>query len=256
MIICPSRLYFQNHRFLATIAKDAFGELELNTDEDGLPILSRATDARARAAESRRVQIGVMGQGWDPELQLPATTDSGSGYKIDFTLVAVAPDGFLLGFVPVEVQTIDTTNNYRDGVTALRERQEVLATEAGFNWENVSKRILPQLIVKGLMLQGERLCTHGIYFVTPTPVFERIASRLGGLDRLRNIPKQPGSITFVQYSYPNQDIEPGEPLEIAPERLTTISTSDMSIAFISPQNLPPAGSYEQRLRRRLRMPEA
>lgn len=251
VVICPSRLYFNGHEFLAHIAQSAFASLEPALGSDGLPTLVKASLAREQARMSGRTQIGVFGQGWDSEVKLPASLEGGGSYSVDFTLVAIDPTGLLLGFAPVEVQTIDTTNNYKNGLDALRLDRSTVATKAGLNWENVSKRILPQLIVKGLMLQGERLCTHGIYFVTPDPVFAKIALRLGGMGRLRNIPKQPGSITFVRYGYDGVQRSDGTPsaLEISAE--TTISTSDMSIAFISPQNLPPAGAYEDRISRKL-----
>ncbi len=42
-------------------------------------------------------------------------------------------------------------------------------SKAGVNWENVSKRILPQLIYKGYVLRRERLCSKGLFFVCPKP---------------------------------------------------------------------------------------
>jgi hypothetical protein len=247
VVVCPSRLYFGRHEFLARIAADAFHALSPNLGADGLPTLVRGSTAKAASALSGEVQIGVFGQGWDQEVKLPPSAEGGASYSVDFTLIAVTPEGELIGFAPVEVQTIDTTNSYRNGVEALVSDRSVVPTTVGFNWENVSKRILPQLIVKGLMLQGERLCSHGIYFVTPEAVFARIALRLGGMGRLREIPKQPGSITFVRFNFDEHDRVDSIPRTLSSTTNTTISTSDMSIAFISPQNLPAAGSYEKRL---------
>ena len=256
VIVCPARLYFRGHEFLKTIASDAFAAFDFRADDAGLPVLVPGSKAVSEASANRQVQIGVFGHGWDKEIQLPPSSEGGASYSVDFTIIAVSPEGDLLGFAPVEVQTIDTTNNYRASLEGLAAGRQQVQSKVGLNWENVSKRILPQLIVKGLMLQGEGLCTHGIYFVTPEPVFARIARRLGGFDRLREIPNQPGSITFVRCAYdPAQAPADGTTLELEVAAMTTISTSDMSIAFISPLNLPPAGAYEGRLRKELRIPK-
>ena len=68
---------------------------------------------------------------------------------------------------------------------------------ASFNWENVSKRILPQLIYKGQVLRREPLCSKGLFFVCPTPVYKKIEERLGG--NLQPIHQQPGSLTMMWY---------------------------------------------------------
>lgn len=251
VIICPSRLYFNRHQFLQEIAEDAFAGFAPRLDEKGLPALVAGSVALRSARDFSSVQIGVFGQGWDSEIRLPPSMDGGASYSVDFTLIAVSPEGDLLGFVPVEVQTIDTTNSYAKSVRALEDGRRIEPSSVGLNWENVSKRILPQLIVKGLMLQGEALCTRGIYFVTPDAVFHKIAKRLGGIGRLRTIPNQPGSITFVQYGYSTASSQAGQPTPLTILGKTTISTSDMSIAFISPQNLPESGSYELKIRKKL-----
>jgi hypothetical protein len=248
VVICPARLYSNEHMFLKQIAQDAFANHEPSVGEDGLPRLVRGSQALVAASEAGSVQVGVFGQGWDSEVRLPPSTEGGAQYSVDFTLIATSPEGDLLGFVPVEVQTIDTTDSNADAVKAMSKDRSDSKTKAGLNWENVSKRILPQLIVKGLMLQGEARCTKGIYFVTPDAVFDKIARRLGGMDRLREIPQQPGSITFIRYAYSKVGTEEGVPMELEVVGRTTISTSDMSIAFISPQNLPAAGAYEEILR--------
>ena len=43
-------------------------------------------------------------------------------------------------------------------------------SNAGMNWENVNKRILPQLIYKGHVLRREELCRKGLFFVCPKHV--------------------------------------------------------------------------------------
>lgn len=255
VIICPQRLYERSHRFLREIAWDAIASSQpdaCNLANDGLPVLHRGDEAVMAARTSGRIEVGAFGGSLGSEIKLPPAIEGGGSYSVDFTIVAVSPEGDIISFVPIEVQTIDTTNNYKKSVEAHDHDGSIVSSGVGLNWENVSKRILPQLITKGLMLQAERLCTHGMFFVTPQTVFDRIALRLGGLGAQREIPKQPGSITFVRYGYDRASNHP--PLLLERTGTLTISTSDMSLAFISPRNLPVAGSYESRLRNRLGLP--
>ncbi|GGB88463.1 NotI family restriction endonuclease [Knoellia flava] len=250
VIICPQRMYTDSHRFLKEIALEAFSDADLESGPDGLPLLTPFAQVRERALMSGRAQVGVFGQGFGGELRLPPAGNGLGRYSIDFVLTHVQSDGELATFVPVEVQSIDISNSNTRGVTALQRDRTIAPTKAGLNYENVNKRILPQLIVKGLMLQAEELCRQGIYFVSPVPVYERVLMRLGGSERLRRIPRQPGSITFWPIDY-GAAIVPGQTIPIRRTVGRTISTSDMSIAFITPENLPPAGAYEDRIRHHL-----
>lgn len=249
--VCPKRMYYNDYEFLRLIADDAFSGMDLHRGSDGLPTLVAGDVAARTAAGHGLMQVGVFGQRWASEVKLPEAMPGGPRYSVDFTLVVVTPTGDLASFAPIEVQSIDTTNSYRQSLLALQNGRRLQSSDFGMNWENVNKRILPQLITKGLILQGERLCHSGIYFVSPEPVYDRIMIRLGGQRRLRRIPRQPGSITFMKLQQDTAKAVDGLPTPMGVSELQTISTSDMSIAFISPENLPPAGSYEAILVNRL-----
>lgn len=248
--ICPIRMYYDDHRVLRDIAENCFSNFGPVRAPGGTVLLHRGDSVKAAAISAGQHTVGVFGKGWGGEIKLPPTTSGGGGYSIDFVLVAVDPGGDPVGIVPVEVQTIDTTGSYSAAVTALRTRGVIERTGSGMNWENVNKRILPQLIVKGLMLQAERLCANGIFFLAPEPVYERIMGRLGGPARLREIPRQPASITFARVAY-GPSPAPGAVPAMTQKPWRTVSTSDLSLAFITPENLPPAGSYETRVRAKL-----
>lgn len=245
VIVCPNRLYFDNFAVLRDIAQDAFGHFDIERDLDGHPKLYPG-DELNRDFTCEGSRVGVFGNRWSGEIKLPPVkSEGGARYSVDFTLVVADREMRLKAFVPVEVQTIDTTGSYRRSIESLEASRTAVPSKFGMNWENVNKRILPQLITKGLMLQGERLCTEGIFFVTPKPVFTRIMRRLGGVDRFRKIPRQPGSITFLSFEHDEPEaVTVGEPRALIRRSSVTISTSDMSLAFVTPQNLPPAGSYE------------
>jgi len=190
VICCPIRLYADNYRVLNEIARRAFG-----SDHD----LVRGPQARARAVRESRPLVAVFGQRWGGELRLPRKTGHGN-YFVDWILALVSETGELQQFVAVEVQTMDTTGNYRSGRTALMDgRREMVHTSVGINWENVSKRIVPQLVYKGQVLQREQLCQRGLFFVCPEPVLKHILERLGGT--LPRFPERKASITFLAYDY-------------------------------------------------------
>ena len=119
----------------------------------------------------------------------------------------------------------------------LKERAFPGASTAGFNWENVNKRILPQIIYKGHVLRQERLCKKGLFFVCPTPVYKKISERLGG-GRLHPYPVQPGALTIMWYDI-GPPASPGNQRELVNIGELTTTIDQVALAFTSPSNLPP-----------------
>ena len=215
VICCPIRLYAEGYKILRDIALKAFGE---NLD------LIPGREAVSCSKTEHKSCIAVFGKRWGGELRLPQKSGSG-GYFVDWVLAKLDARGELEEFVAVEVQTIDTTGNYRNGFSTLKKNRSVIKTTAGLNWENVSKRILPQLIYKGQVLQREEMCKKGLFFVCPEPVFERIANRLGGQQGLIRYALQPASITFVAYNHDlSKEVNDGEllPLKMTISHSTTV----------------------------------
>lgn len=130
-------------------------------------------------------------------------------------------------------------------------RKEVKST-VGLNWENVSKRIIPQLVYKGQVLQREPLCRSGLWFVTPEPVYERIVERLGGLDNMAfGYAPQPGALHFLRYDY-DQDapLVDGVPTQLAVVGDECTTVEQVQAAF-SRVRLPEPGVYGSALREAL-----
>lgn len=191
VICCPIRLYADDYRILRDVSEMAF--------EDELPLI-QGPNAVKYVSKYDKPCVAVFGQRKGGELRLPQKSGRG-GYFVDWVLAKLSASGELEELVAVEVQTIDTTGNYRNGYKALVENRSIEKTTAGLNWENVSKRILPQLIYKGQVLQRESLCKKGLFFVCPKPVFGRTMSRLGGEEGLVKYSLQPASITFLAYEH-------------------------------------------------------
>ena len=240
VICCPVRLYAENYKMLKVIAGRAFNQ-ELSLYAGRVAVDKAKTENGA---------IAVFGQGWGGELRLPQREGTGS-YFVDWVLARLNGDGELVEFTAIEVQTIDTTGNYRTARDMLLSKREIVADTVGFNWENVSKRIIPQIIYKGQVLQREDLCKTGLYFVCPHPIYERVLRRLGGKERIPRFPVQPASIHFVSYDYESQSNAADgviRPLDIIEEHCTTVYK--IQEAF-SAMNLPEGNVYRDAIMRSL-----
>jgi hypothetical protein len=214
IICCPIRLYADDYKMLHTIASEAFKQhLHLY-----------AGRVAVEKAKLEGGAVAVFGHGWGGELRLPQRKGKGS-YFIDWVLARLDDTGTLVEFTAIEVQTIDTTGNYRTARQKLLNEHTIVSDTVGLNWENVSKRIIPQIIYKGQVLQREELCKTGLYFVCPQPIYERVLNRLGGAEKLPKFPVQPASIHFVSYDCANSlETADGKirPLEVQAEHCTTV----------------------------------
>lgn len=240
VVCCPNRLYGDDWKALRDVATAAFGE--------GIPLVPGST-AQQHADAQQAPVVAVFGKHWGGELHLPQRGDSGS-YYVDYILALINPGTGLDHFVAIEVQSIDTTGNYQSGWAALKDgRRAGVSNTAAFNWENVSKRILPQVIYKGNVLQHEPRCTKGMFFITPKPVYDRIMKRLiGEGNPLPEYPYSSGAITFISYDPDWETATDGTPAELALTNWFTTNTVQVAQAFIGVTNLPPAGLFESAIR--------
>lgn len=189
-----------------------------------------------------------IGRHWGKELRLPNRL-KGGGYFIDWILARLGPDHTLQEFVAVEVQTMDTTGSYEAQVHRFLNTGKVLPDkQSNINWENVSKRILPQIIFKGHVLRQEPLCRKGMYFICPSPVYTRILNRLGGT--LRPYHPQPGALTLRQYDV-GAPVAPGLVRSLDFKGQMTTTVDQIALAFTAPANLPEPGVYEHAIRAEL-----
>lgn len=241
VICCPNRIYAEDYKMLRTISEEAF-DANLNL------YAGRAAVEKARQEGGA---IAVFGHGWGGELRLPQRQGTGS-YFVDWVLARLDGDGELQEFTAIEVQTIDTTGKYSDAQRALRTDRTIVADTVGLNWENVSKRIIPQLIYKGQVLQREELCRTGLYFVSPTPVYRRVLNLLGGKDRIPAFPSQPAAIHFVAYDYATsfETVADGTtvPLDVIEKHCTTVYKVQEAFSAVS---LPEGNVYGNAIRKSL-----
>lgn len=240
VICCPHRLYADNYKVLSDVAQLAFKQKNM--------ALLPGNIARSESVPPGVEKVAVFGKGWGKELRLPNRGDTGS-FFVDFVLARISALGKLEEFVAVEVQSIDTTGNYRD------ERQAYMQgalhdknSTAGFNWENVNKRILPQLIYKGHVLRRERLCKNGLFFICPSPVYHKIRRRLGG--NLYEYPMQPGALSILWYDL-GLTTSQGKHRALLQAGALTTTVDQIVTAFSAPSDLPKENVYEEAIRTEL-----
>ncbi|MCH4157682.1 MAG: hypothetical protein LKF34_03670 [Acidaminococcaceae bacterium] len=231
VICCPIRIYAEEYKMLSRVSKLAFGrDLKLYAGRVAVEMAKKENGA-----------VAVFGHGWGGELRLPQREGTGA-YFVDWVLARLDKKGKLTEITAIEVQTIDTTGNYRTARQQLMEKREIVSDTVGLNWENVSKRIIPQLIFKGQVLQREDLCKTGLYFVCPQSVYDHVLNRLGGKGRLPQFPAQPASISFIAYDYVDKTMRPGEikPLGILEKYCTTVYKVQEAFSSL---NLPEGNVY-------------
>lgn len=238
VICCPIRLYADDYKMLHDISRLAF-KSELNL---------YAGRAAVEKARDENGAVAVFGHSWGGELRLPQRKGTGA-YFVDWVLARLDPAGELSEFTAIEVQTIDTTGNYHTARAALLHDRSITSDTVGFNWENVNKRIIPQLIYKGQVLQREDLCRAGLFFVSPKPIHDRVLERLGGKERLPKFPSQPASIHFVAYDAVAEGRQGCiTPLGIVEEHSTTVYKVQEAFSSLT---LPEGNVYQNAIARSL-----
>ena len=246
VICCPNRMYGDNFKILTEISTEAFGP--------GVELVRPAeVAARAVAGSITGNEVAVFGHHWGQELPLPGPRGTAAAasrqYYVDWILAKLDGDGDLTEMTAVEVQTVDTTGNYSDQAQSFFEGQAYADglgrlpgySNAGVNWENVNKRILPQIIYKGHVLRREAKCKKGLYFVCPKQVYDRIRERLGG--NLHAYVPGPGTITFRSYEL-GPSVSAGQHRDVALFGQFTTTVDQVAMAFTSPMNLPDQNVYE------------
>lgn len=252
VIFCPNRLYADRYRALLEVAHEVFGMQTELVNADQARLLRETGKLTGNEAV-------LFGRGWGRELPLPrppeaSSTQSGS-YYVDWIIAKIDVNATLQEFTAIEVQTIDSTGNYTDQANAFFCGQPFTGgngrgySGAGFNWENVNKRILPQLIYKGHVLRRESQCSKGLFFICPHSVYQKIMSRLG--NQLHGYPIGNGTITFRAYELGDVDSTTGQrPLRFDQQFTTTVD--QVATAFTSPMNLPQQGVYASAISAALR----
>lgn len=177
VVICPKRLYADNYRVLSDAANAVWGNI---------PLIAGGTISELRDKASLYEECAIaFGQNSGREV----TINSNGKLSLDWVVQRYKRIGQNLvpqDYIGIEVQSIDTTGNYRDNWQAYSEiksgirRNSVPDAGHGLNWANVHKRLIPQIIRKGNVYSFTKRCS-AFFFILPDIVYEKFEEILGTL---------------------------------------------------------------------------
>ncbi|WP_273430810.1 NotI family restriction endonuclease [Chitinibacter tainanensis] len=231
VVICPNRLYADGYATIKRVSTEVFGDVQFMLFDE---YIKEATKPEASLA-----CVVALGQNSGKEVKL-------SKMSMDWVLAHIV-DGALVGYVGIEVQSIDITGNYRDAWYAARDQKSSIPpSEHGLNWANVHKRLIPQIIRKSLVYSKSSLVTQGLYFIVPEPVYQRFEEIIGD-----DIPliEENGKDIITVHTY---DLGPtsalGTTRTLTETRKLKFKLDEFSARFISGPNLPSGESLDNKIR--------
>lgn len=236
IVICPNRLFADNYLSIRNVAIDAFGK------EIPFYFFSDYLEKR----NSKGPFVVALGQNSGREIKV------GHSLSMDWVL-ALIKNNSLVEYTGVEVQSIDITGNYRDAWHAYRElprrpNARIPSSRHGLNWANVHKRLIPQLIRKGLVYSRSAYVKKGIYFIIPEQVYKKFEDVVGGLTPVDAPNRQ--TISVHTYGF-GPAVQSGNirPLKIV--RKLRFGLDEFSQNFISGPNLPSGSDLDLVVKRLL-----
>lgn len=239
VIACPQRFYADGFASLRQVVFDATGrDLPIYTVGDHIQKVPAATGISDYAVR--------IGRGSGTELKL---RNEQVNLSLDWVL-AVVSSGRLSKIIPCEVQSMDTTGNYHTNWEAYSlELPEVPNARFGFNWANVWKRLIPQLILKGSVARSSSLCSSGSYFMVPEAVFLRFEKLLGDLRQVHSPAR--GVLTVLTYGL-GPEVPHGHIRQLEYRRMVRTGVDDLALAFATAGDSNELGELlELQVRKRL-----
>lgn len=221
VIICPNRLYADNYATIRKVSTEVFGIVPFMLFDEYIKQYQKLTGP----------VVVALGQNSGKEVKIDRMSMDWVLAKID--------NKKLVEYVGLEVQSIDITGNYRDAFHAAKAQQaNIPASGHGLNWANVHKRLIPQIIRKGMIYSRSSLVKHGLYFVVPDAVYEKFEELIGA--DIEQVPKaSPNTITV--HTYELGPLKPaGEKRDLVFKRQLRFDLGDFSQRFINGPNLPAA----------------
>ena len=236
IIICPNRLYENDYSTINRVAKDAFGNI---------PFL--LFDEYIKKRGNIEECVVALGKNSGKEVQL------GRHLSMDWVLARIV-DTELIEYVGIEIQSIDITGNYRDAWHGYKNlpNTKVLAwsipsSNHGLNWANVHKRLIPQLIRKGIIYSRSKLVKKGLYFILPEIVFNKFEEVLGkDIPTVNNANHE--TLTVLTYKL-GDNVPSGQQRKLVAVRKLRFTLEEFSNRFISGPNLPSGEELDEAVKR-------
>jgi len=179
VIICPNRLYAEKYKVLTDVITHAW-------PNSNLPLVVGGTLEQLREKASIHQECVVaFGKSSGKEIAVKSSVSMSMDWVLQrYKLIGNNLEA--LDYVGIEVQSIDTTQNYRDNwkayidLRAGKKPNHIPNSEHGLNWANVHKRLIPQIIRKGNIYNKSQKCL-GFYFILPETVYAQFEKVLGQL---------------------------------------------------------------------------
>lgn len=229
IIICPKRLYANQYALFSHVLESAWP-----SQSKTLVSCGNLSELKARALKIENPVI-AFGQGSGKELQV----DSNGKLSMDWVLQSYSVnDGSRLapqGFVGLEVQSIDTTGNYRDTWDAYRKMKDGVVVDNvpnsghGLNWANVHKRLIPQIIRKGNIYAQIERCV-GFYFMVPDAVYQKFEEVIGDVSTVSGPGRE--NLSVITFRLGN-NVSDGMHRNLEMVRQVHYPLNDVAVSFIT-----------------------
>jgi hypothetical protein len=233
VIVCPNRLYADDYAVIRRVSEDAFGA--------DIPFYTFTDYIRNRNLVNKCVVALGHDSGREVKLNRAMSMD---------WILALVENAVLKEYVGLEVQSMDITNNYRDNWYAYRDlltnpNTKIPTSEHGINWANVHKRLIPQIIRKGLVYSKSSFVKSGLYFVLPDIVYQRFEFQVGELPLV----ERPSNDTITVFTYALGDTVPhGQIRSLKLIRHIRFLMDDFAKQFIAGPNLPSGSDLDNRIK--------
>lgn len=143
--------------------------------------------------------------------------------NVDFVIADVKDNGDIGQFLSVELQAIDITGSAFKAYQALRAGEDLAKRPTyGFNWDNVYKRYVTQLIRKGYFHHHWK---SKIVAVIPEQVYQYITDRA---DFMRSTDVKNPNVNVIFMTY-RLETDPSRPGEYHPKLVTVEGTSHSNL---------------------------
>lgn len=233
VIICPNRFYADNYAAIRNVAEDAFGR--------GYTFYTYPEYVQNLLTADRCVV--ALGHDSGREVRL------GRSMSMDWVIARIE-NNTLIEYAGIEIQSIDITGNYRDNWHAYNQlpghpTDHIPSSQHALNWANVHKRLIPQLIRKGLVYSRSAFVKRGLYFVLPDRVYCEFEKVIGPLPP----PKFTDNTMITVFTYDlGGSVSSGKHRPLTLARSLRFSLSDFSEQFIAGVDLPSGEMLDARIR--------
>lgn len=167
VIVCANRLHGDNHATLRMAAIEGFGVDEFIIGGTRDELEERMLDHKGPASVA-------FGQDSGHPVQVRGRTS----LAFDWIVQNYTARRRRTGFIAVETPTLEVTGSYRACLDGYRDLHAggaaaVPASEHVVNWGNVHKKMLPDLIQKGLIVANTVDC-RGFFVIMPDALYQKI----------------------------------------------------------------------------------